>query len=52
MYGVFVYSFQGQYTLALAFQGITKQAGQDVCNVFALLSGIIAAGLYGNIGIS
>jgi hypothetical protein len=51
MYGLFVYAFQGQFTLPLAYQGVSKQSWQDVGNVFALLSGIIAAGLYGNIGI-
>lgn len=51
LYGVFVYSFQGQFTLPLAFQGVSKQSWQDVGNVLALITGIIAAGLYGNIGI-
>jgi hypothetical protein len=51
MYGLFVYSFQGQFTLPLAYQGVSKQSWQDVGNVFALITGIIAAGLYGNIGI-
>lgn len=49
--GVFVYSYQGQYTLPLAFQGVSKYAWQTVGNVLALITGIIAAGLYGNIGI-
>jgi hypothetical protein len=51
MYGAYVYSFQGQYTLPLAFQGVSKYSWQSVGNVFALITGIIAAGLYGNIGI-
>ncbi|KAK7037552.1 hypothetical protein VNI00_011044 [Paramarasmius palmivorus] len=51
MYGLYVYSFQGQFTLGLAFQGVSKQSWQDVGNVLALITGIIAAGLYGNIGI-
>ncbi|TFK47166.1 hypothetical protein OE88DRAFT_1666471 [Heliocybe sulcata] len=51
MYGIFVYAFQGQYTLPLAYQGVSKYSWQTVGNVLALLSGIIAAGLYGNIGI-
>jgi hypothetical protein len=49
--GVFVYSFQGQYTLPLAYQGVSRYAWQTVGNVIALVTGIIAAGLYGNIGI-
>lgn len=52
MFGVFVYAFQGQYTLALAYQGMSKFAWQTVGNAIALVTGIIAAGLYGNIGIS
>ncbi|KZT01290.1 uncharacterized protein LAESUDRAFT_731380 [Laetiporus sulphureus 93-53] len=51
MYGLFVYSFQGQFTLPLAYQGVSKYAWQTVGNVMALITGIIAAGLYGNIGI-
>ncbi|EJD01782.1 uncharacterized protein FOMMEDRAFT_141050 [Fomitiporia mediterranea MF3/22] len=51
LFGVFVYAFQGQFTLPLAFQGLSKFAWQTVGNVIALITGIIAAGLYGNIGI-
>ncbi|GAA6005912.1 hypothetical protein JCM11491_004058 [Sporobolomyces phaffii] len=51
LYGVFVYSFQGQYTLALAYQGVSKYSWQTVGNVLALVTGIIAATLYGNIGL-
>ncbi|KAF9456754.1 oligopeptide transporter protein [Collybia nuda] len=50
-YGAFVYSFQGQFTLPLAYQGVSKFAWQTVGNALALVTGIIAAGLYGNIGI-
>lgn len=52
MYGIFVYSFQGQFTLGIAYQGVSKFSWQTVGNVFGLITGIIAAGLYGNIGIS
>ncbi|KZT59478.1 hypothetical protein CALCODRAFT_191627 [Calocera cornea HHB12733] len=51
LYGVFVYAYQGQYTLAIAYQGVSTYAWQTVNNVIGLVSGIIAAGLYGNIGI-
>ncbi|KAJ7155372.1 transmembrane amino acid transporter protein-domain-containing protein [Mycena crocata] len=51
VYGAFVYSQQGQFVLPLAYQGVSRYAWQTVGNVFALVSGIIAAGLYGNIGI-
>ncbi|KAG6900814.1 hypothetical protein C0993_000133 [Termitomyces sp. T159_Od127] len=52
LYGAFVYAFQGQFTLPLAFQGLSIFAWQTVCNALALVSGLIAAGLYGNIGIT
>jgi hypothetical protein len=62
-------AFQGQFTLPLAFQGVSNFAWQTVGellkilidqilinmpigNVLSLITGIIAAGLYGNIGIS
>ncbi|KAH9484608.1 N amino acid transport system protein [Psilocybe cubensis] len=51
MYGAYVYAFQGQFSLPLAFQGVSKHSWQTLGNVLALISGIIAAGLYGNIGI-
>ncbi|TFK32210.1 transmembrane amino acid transporter protein-domain-containing protein [Crucibulum laeve] len=51
LYGAFVYAFQGQFTLPLAFQGVSKFSWQTVGNALALVTGIIAAGLYGNIGI-
>jgi hypothetical protein len=52
MFGLYVYSFQGQFTLPLAYQGVSTFAWQTVGNALALITGIIAAGLYGNIGIS
>ncbi|KAJ7890531.1 transmembrane amino acid transporter [Mycena olivaceomarginata] len=51
MYGAFVYSQQGQFVLPLAYQGVSRYAFQTIGNSFSLVSGIIAAGLYGNIGI-
>lgn len=51
LYGVFVYSYQGQFTLPLAYNGVSKQSWQDVGNILSLITGLIAAGLYGNIGI-
>lgn len=43
--------YQGQYAFNPAFQGINPYSWQTVCNVFNLISGLIAAVLYGNIGI-
>lgn len=50
-YGVFIYCFQGQFTLPVSYQGVSKYAWQTITNVLALITGIIAAGLYGNIGL-
>lgn len=50
-YGLYVYSFQGQFTLPVAFQGVSRHSWQTVGNVLSLISGIIAGGLYGNIGL-
>ena len=50
VYGLFVYSFQGQFTLPVAFQGVSHHSWQTVGNVLSLISGVIAGGLYGNIG--
>ncbi|MCJ1359787.1 MAG: hypothetical protein MMC33_009790 [Icmadophila ericetorum] len=51
VYGCFVYYYQGQYSYQIAYQGVSPYAWQTVGNMIAVLSGIIAAGLYGNIGI-
>lgn len=34
-------------TLALAYQGVSKYAWQSVGNALAIITGAIAAGLYG-----
>ncbi|KAF9009481.1 transmembrane amino acid transporter protein-domain-containing protein [Cyathus striatus] len=51
LYGCFVYAFQGQFTLGLAYQGVSKFAWQTIGNALSVVTGSIAAGLYGNIGI-
>ncbi|MCJ1333212.1 hypothetical protein MMC10_009906 [Thelotrema lepadinum] len=51
VYGCYVYYFQGQYTYNPAFQGVSTYGWQTVGNTFTLIAGLIAAGLYGNIGI-
>jgi hypothetical protein len=50
-FGCFVYAFQGQYSVNPAYQGVAPYAWQTVGNVLAIVSALIAAGLYGNIGI-
>jgi hypothetical protein len=47
----FVYAYQGQYTINPANQGLSPYAWQTATNVISLVAAIIAAGLYGNIGI-
>jgi hypothetical protein len=51
VYGCFVYYYQGQYTFNPAYLGTSDYGWQTVGNTLTLLSGLIAAGLYGNIGI-
>ena len=50
-FGHFVYSFQGQFTINPAYQGISSYGWQTAANSVALVSALIAASLYGNIGI-
>lgn len=51
--GLVVYSYQGQYTFNPAYQGIPNSAyaWQTVGNAISFVTGLIAALLYGNIGI-
>ncbi|KXL46487.1 MAG: hypothetical protein FE78DRAFT_146064 [Acidomyces sp. 'richmondensis'] len=51
IFGMVVYRFYGQATFNPAYQGINPYSWQTVGNVFSLITGLIAAGLYGNIGI-
>ena len=41
----------GQYAYNLSYQGVSAYGWQVVGDVLAIISGLIAAGLYGNIGI-
>lgn len=50
-FGIFVYSYQGQYAYNPVMQGLSPFAWQTVCNVLNIITGLIAAALYGNIGI-
>ncbi|KAI4756212.1 hypothetical protein E4T52_11687 [Aureobasidium sp. EXF-3400] len=50
-FGVFVYSYQGQYTINPAQQGMFPHAALTAGNILAFVTALIAAGLYGNIGI-
>jgi hypothetical protein len=50
-FGLFVYSYQGQYAFNPAMQGLSPYAWQTVGNVLNVITGLIAACLYGNIGL-
>lgn len=50
-FGVYVYSFQGQYTINPANQGMSPQGVLTAGNIIGFVSSLIAAALYGNIGI-
>lgn len=51
LFALEVYSFQGQYTFQTSYQGIAAYGPQTACNALSLISSLIAACLYGNIGI-
>lgn len=51
IFGLVVYSQQGQYVVNPANQGLSKYAWQTATNAISLTAGLIAAVLYGNIGI-
>lgn len=50
-FGLFVYSYQGQYSFNPVMQGLSPYAWQTATNIMNLVTGLIAAALYGNIGI-
>lgn len=49
VFGLLVYARQGQFTQSLAYYGVSKYSYQTVGNVIAIITGVIAAVLYGNI---
>ncbi|KAH8695333.1 transmembrane amino acid transporter protein-domain-containing protein [Talaromyces proteolyticus] len=50
-YGLFVYSYQGQFTVLLSNQGISIDSLRTASNSLGIVSSLILACLYGNIGI-
>lgn len=50
-YGLFMYGYQGQYVINPSYLGISGYSVQTAGNVFAMVSALIAAALYGNIGV-
>ena len=51
VYGCFVYNYQGQYSFSPSYQGVSPYGWQTAGNMISLIAALIAAGLYGNIGI-
>ncbi|KAL8716140.1 MAG: hypothetical protein Q9220_000045 [cf. Caloplaca sp. 1 TL-2023] len=51
IFGFLGYSQQGQFTINPVYQGVSPYAWQTAVNAIALVSTLIAALLYGNIGI-
>ncbi|KAK8009810.1 hypothetical protein PG990_008775 [Apiospora arundinis] len=50
-HGLFVYGYQGQYSINPSYLGVSEYRLQTAANAFAMVSILIAACLYGNIGI-
>lgn len=51
IYGCYIYYYQGQYSYNPSYQGVSVYSWQTAGNVLTLIAALIAAGLYGNIGI-
>ena len=51
LYGLFMYGYQGQYVQNPTYLGIAPYNWQTAGNVLAMVSALIAAALYGNIGV-
>lgn len=49
-FGIFVYSFQGQFAFNPVMQGLSPYGFQTAANILNIIAGLIAAALYGNIG--
>jgi len=50
-YGLFLYGYQGQYSISPSAQTVSPYWAIVVANIFYILSATIAAVLYGNIGL-
>lgn len=51
VFGMVVYHFQGQYTFIPIAQGISVYGWQTCLNVLGMVAGLIATGLYSNVGL-
>lgn len=51
IFGMVVYHFQGQFTFIPIAQGISAYGWQTCLNVLGMVAGLIATGLYSNVGL-
>ncbi|KAG8163659.1 hypothetical protein KVR01_006956 [Diaporthe batatas] len=51
IFGMVVYHFQGQFTFIPIAQGISVYGWQTCLNVLGMIAGLIATGLYSNVGL-
>lgn len=51
LYGLFIYGYQGQYVQNPSYLGISPYNWSTVGNSLAMVTAVIAAALYGNIGL-
>lgn len=51
VYGVYCYALQGQYVYTVSYQGVSPYGWQTFGNALGLITSLLAACLYGNIGI-
>jgi hypothetical protein len=51
IYGCYTYYWQGQYAFQVSYLGLSVYGWSVACNMMAVISGLVAAGLYSNIGI-
>jgi hypothetical protein len=51
VYGLFIYYYQGQYVQNPTYLGMSPYKWQVVADTFAMVTALIAASLYGNIGL-
>lgn len=50
-FGIFVYHYQGQYVINPGNQGLSLYAWQTATNIISLIAALLAAVLYGNVGL-
>lgn len=51
IHGIFNYFFQGQYVNVVAYQGINPYSLRLTGNILSIILGMLAATLYGNVGL-